>query len=161
MVKAITNATVPIFLAKIGRLNLLEVYCPIITTSTVKKEILEGKKIQKKEKEDLECFFKKNIEIQDPKKTLSLNLGQGERSALSLCIEKNIPLFLSDDKGARKKAEILQLHPFGTLGIILANVEKGNMKKREAKELINTLVQHSYYISTDVYAKFLEIVDRM
>ena len=132
MVKAVTNATVLIFLAKIGKLDMLDPYCPLFTTSIVQKEVL-GKDIQPKEKEDLLCFFNKKITIENPKKLLHLDLGPGETTALSLCAEQKMKLFLSDDKKARKRADFLGFHPLGTLGILLFHLQHKIITKKSFK----------------------------
>ena len=156
--KAVTNATVLILLAKIDRLDLLEIIKKIQTTPEIEKEVLEGKEISAEEKERLENFFKK-IAIKRSVASHHFDLGEGEKSAISLCEQENILLFLSDDKKARKTASILGIGSLGTLGILLKNLQEKKITKKEAKEILTLLLHHSYYISTDLYAKVLELIE--
>lgn len=158
MVKAVTNATVIILLAKVQSLSLLDIFQEIITTEEVRKEIIAGKDIPECEKVILEDYFSKKIKINGVIKLRSLGLDNGETSALSLALEKKCIFFLSDDKKARRVAESLSLKPIGTLGIILKNVEKKNLTKEQARDLINRLVEHTYYLSTDVYKSVLDLL---
>ena len=47
----------------------------------------------------------------------------------------------------------------GTIGIILANLKNGSISKNEARSLVNKLIDHSYYISTDAYVKVIGIIE--
>ena len=112
-----------------------------------------------KEKDDLENFFAQHIKIANPSVTLSLGLQSGETSAISLCKEKNLSLFLSDDKNARKAAQMLSINITGTIGVILENLQRGNLTKNEAKNILQLLISNSCYISTEVYAKAIGLIE--
>src|SRR3989338_7803257 len=138
--EAVTNATVLILLAKIDKLDLLETIKKIQTTPEIEREVLAGEKISIQEKERLENFLKK-IQIENVTTNLQLDLGEGEKSALSLCKQKNIFLFLSDDKKARKTATILGIETLGTLGILLKNLQEKKITKKEAKHIVQLLLE--------------------
>ena len=159
MEEAITNATVLILLSKIGRLNLLQIYNPILTTPQIRAEVLGKKEFPIKEKTDLEQYFSDNIKIESAVHNLDLDLGYGETSALSLCIEKKIRVFLSDDKKARKTAEVLSIKVIGTLGIILENIRQNKITKQEAKKILRLLLECSYYLSAETYAKIIDLIE--
>ncbi|MBI2671457.1 DUF3368 domain-containing protein [Candidatus Woesearchaeota archaeon] len=158
MEEAITNSTILIFLAKIRKLWLLNVY-KIFTTPKVIEEVTEGKNISDMEKKDLQEFIEKRIQIESPEKII-LNKGIGESSAISLCVEKKIKIFLSDDKQARKTAELLSLLPVGSLGIIIKNLEMKIISKEEAKKYLDLLIINSYYISIDLYRRVLDSIEK-
>ena len=160
MEQAITNSTVLILLAKVGRLDLLDVFKSIYTTSLIRAEILEGKELPLAEKNELQEYFTQKIKIENPKRNIFLNIGTGETSALSLCLEKKITCFLSDDKKARKAADSLSIQAVGAIGIILRNIQQRKIHKQEAKNILQKLVISSYYISTDTYAKALELIEK-
>lgn len=156
----VTNATVLISLAKVGKLNLLQIYKNILTTPQIRAEVLEKKEAPVKEKHDLEQYLSNNIKVESSVHNLNLDLGPGETSALSLCVEKKIHIFLSDDKKARKTAEILTIKVVGTIGIILENLKQDNITKQEAKKILQLLLQYSYYLSADAYAKILDLIEK-
>ena len=91
---------------------------------------------------------------------MSLDLDSEENSAISLCKQKNINWFFSDDKRARKTAELLQIKTKGLIGVILENLREKKITKNEAKEILKISVTlNSYYISADIYAKAIELID--
>jgi len=47
------------------------------------------------------------IEEIDVKKVIDLPVHQGEKAAISLCLEKKINIFLSDDGKARRRKNLL------------------------------------------------------
>jgi predicted nucleic acid-binding protein len=63
-----------------------------------------------------------NIELY---RVLRVDLGPGESESLCLGAEKKADLILLDDKGARKKASLLQLQKTGTLGILVQARKRG------------------------------------
>ncbi|MBS3171033.1 hypothetical protein J4449_00305 [Candidatus Woesearchaeota archaeon] len=156
--EAIANSTVIILLAKIRRLDLLNIFKIIITTK-VEEEILGSKKVISENKY-LEEYVKEKIRIEDPIEEMSLDLDSEENSAISLCKQKNINWFFSDDKRARKTAELLQIKTKGLIGVILENLREKKITKNEAKEILKISVTlNSYYISADIYAKAIELID--
>lgn len=156
--EAVTNSTVLIVLAKINRLNLLNIFERIFSVNEVRFEVL-AHNTPMKEKVLLEELFKSRIKIEVPVKKQVLELGAGESCAISLCCEKKHAKFLSDDKKARRTAEFLNIDCIGTAGIILENLRQRNITKNEAKEILNQIVLNSYYLSTDLYARIIELID--
>ena len=159
METAVINATVLILLSKIGRLDLLRIYKSILTTPQIRVEVLGKKEAPIKEKHDLERYLSNNIKVESAMRNLNLDLGHGETNALSLCVEKKILVFLSDDKKARKTAEILSIKAIGTVGIILENLKQNKVTKQEAKKILQLLLHYSYYLSADTYAKILDLIE--
>ena len=56
---------------------------------------------------------------------LVTNLGDGEKEVLALGLETQNPLFLIDDRNARRYARALELEVSGTLGLLLRAKEQG------------------------------------
>ena len=137
------------------RLDLLQNLC---------KKILIPKKVRE------EIFIKETPEttylkkflfdyiIEDNSKRLrGFPLGKGEQAAISLCLEKKV-MFVSDDLKARKFAESLGLFVMGTLGILLDNLQKGKITKKEALSLLHQLLNNGMYLSTEVYAEVERVI---
>lgn len=154
----VSNASSLIFIGKLGIFNLLKNACQkIFIPKQVFDEIFkydkpENNLIQK----ELDSGFlvKQNVKII---KEIPLHIG--ERAAISLCLEKNLKMFLSDDKKARCYARSLNLDTIGILGIILENLKIKFINKKQAKELIKELIDKGYYMSPDLYAKTLELIE--
>jgi predicted nucleic acid-binding protein len=154
----VSNASSLIFIGKLGIFNLLKNVCQrILIPKQVFDEIFKYNKpennlIQK----ELDSNF---IVKQDIKSIKEIPLHIGERASISLCLEKNIKTFLSDDKKARRYARSLNLDTIGILGIILENLRAKSLNKKQAKELIKELIDKGYYMSPGLYAKTLELIE--
>lgn len=153
--KVISNATVPILFSKLGRFDLLKnIFNLVFIPQAVKREILE-----KKEKSGeillLENELRDYLKVIEIKRKKDLPLGGGESEATSLCLEKNIKIFLSDDKKAREIARAFGLETMGSLGILLKNLQNKKITKKEFLELLEKLLSKSYYISTELYNRIL------
>lgn len=57
----------------------------------------------------------------------SIQLGKGESEAISLAIEKNVPIVLMDERRGRAAAEARGLLPVGTLNILDLADERGHL----------------------------------
>ena len=80
MEKVVTNTTAIIFLGKIRRLDLLDIFQSIETTREVQEELLEAKDIPYEEKELLKEFFQRKITVREGKRKLSLTLEKGKKA---------------------------------------------------------------------------------
>ena len=155
--EAVSNSSSIIYIAKLNIFNLAKnIFSKIILPKAVVEELFEK---NFPENEIIKSELNKFLEERDVKVFKELPLDEGEKAAISLCLEKNIRIFLSDDKKARKTAEILSIKVVGTVGIILENLRRNNITKQEAKKILQLLLQHSYCLSTDTYAKILELIE--
>lgn len=153
MVKAVSNATVLIFLSKLNRLDLLwNKYGEILIPAHVKEEILA------KNEQGLKDALAK-FNVRQPKNKRELNIGQGETEAILLCKEEKITDFLSDDKRARSTARMLNLNTIGTIGILLWNLDHKRISNKQFAELFDELIKKKYYISTELYLQIKNITE--
>ena len=139
--KIISNASPLIFLAKIGKLDLLENY-EIIIPEQVHKEIIKENLIIKNLITVKETEIIKEIEKQ--------NLGEGEKAAISLGIQEKIKLILLDERKARSMARFYKLKPRGTIGILIEAYKNKKISKEGLKESIQKLIKEGYRISEDI-----------
>ena len=154
--EAVANSSSLIFLAKLDIFNLAKnILSKILVPTSVIKEVFEKdfpeNNIIKKE---LDSFLIK-LEVKEIK---YFPLDEGEKAAISLCLEKNVKLFLSDDKKARIYARTLGIEVVGVIGILLYNLENNKINKKEFMELLNKLIGKGYYISPGLYAEIIKIV---
>ena len=137
--KIISNASPLIFLAKIGKLDLLENY-----------EIIIGKEDAYK----IENLIIKNLitvkETEIIKEIEKQNLGEGEKAAISLGIQEKIKLILLDERKARSMARFYKLKPRGTIGILIEAHKNKKISKEGLKESIQKLIKEGYRISEDI-----------
>ncbi len=148
--EAVANTSSLLFLAKLKRFDLAKnMFFHILIPKQVLEEIFSKNKPENVIiKNELNGFLRE-IEIN---KLKDFTLGEGEKAAISLCLEKNVRIFISDDKRARKIARSLEIETIGMAGIILYNLEISKITKKEALELIRKLIKSGYYISSQLYA---------
>lgn len=153
----VSNTSSIVFLAKLNIFYLAKnIFSKIIIPKEVFIEIMEnpGYELNIIEKE-LDNF----IQIAELKNIKELPIHLGEKAAISLCIEKNINKFLSDDKKARDYAESLDIEVIGILGIIIKNTKDKKLKKQDALKIINDLIKNDFYISSDLYLEIIKEID--
>ena len=73
----------------------------------------------------------------------TLGLHHGEIAALSLMHEHPTALFLTDDAAARVAAKALGFRGYGTLGVLLRSIRRGQRESREVLEILRDLPQIS------------------
>ena len=157
MERAVSNTTTLLFLAKVKRLDLLQnLYKKIYIPNKILEEILIK---ETPELVYLKKYLGNYILEENPKNLRSLPLDEGEQAAISLCLEKKGNLFISDDLRARNFAESLGLPIIGTLGILLDNLRRRKINKKEAFSLLQQLLTKGMYLSTDVYAEVEKIIE--
>ena len=147
--EVVTNSSSIIFLAK---LNLFHLAKNIFSRVYIPKEVIS------------EIFAKKTPEVEiikklNTKKFLNIPVGLGEKSAISLCVEKNIGVFISDDKKARKFARSLGIETIGIIGIFLLNFKNNKISKKEAIDFLNKLIEAGYYLTSDLYKDIIQLIN--
>ncbi len=155
--EAVSNSSSIIYLAKLNILNLAKnIFTNILLPKQVVNELFvrfspENEIIRK----ELGKFF---IET-EVKKTRELPLDKGEKEAISLCLEKDIKKFLSDDRKARLYANSLGIEVMGVIGILLLNLENRYITKGELHALLDKLIKNGYYLSPPIYAKVMKLIE--
>lgn len=134
----ISNTSPIIFLAKIKSPDLFKkLYGKIKITSAVKKELL----IENKPEVEIikNAINEGTLVIKDPNKSLVLNLGKGEASAINLAMETKDSLII-DDATVIKAAKLLNIEVLRTTAVIFSAVKKSLLTKKEALEKINKII---------------------
>ncbi|MEK6848437.1 MAG: DUF3368 domain-containing protein, partial [Nanoarchaeota archaeon] len=86
------------------------------------------------------------------------NIGQAEKEAISLAEERKAKALI-DDEVAKKFASLLKVEIHGTLYAVYLAYTKRMISKEDAKNILKTMIKDGFYISTEVYARFLELVE--
>ena len=157
--KIVCNASPLIFLAKIGKLDLLEDY-QVIIPKQVQEEILKGGLSGKEDSYKIESLVNTNKikveEINISKELEKQSLGAGEKAAISLAMSKKINLIMLDERKARRVAKFYKLTPRGTIGILTEALKKNKISKKEFKELVQKLIKEGYRISEELIMELLK-----
>lgn len=164
----VSNSSPIIHLAKIGKLNLLNLlFKEIIIPKEVFNEIVvRGKEEKFSEvliiEEAMEKGWIKLKEIELDKKMLKFapELDKGEIEVISLARRINASLVLIDDAAARKVSESFGLDSKGTVYVLLKAYKNKFISIKETKELINKLILTGFRISSELYAKLLKELEK-
>jgi len=164
MTIAISNSSPLILLSKIDALNILtyffqEIYIPLpvyheVVEIGMRRGDLDAIRVQKLI-DDGKIIIKNEI----VKSTLlqkfnTHNVHFGELAALNLALATNVRRILLDDEEARKIARFLNLKVKGTLGLLIAFKEKGQISLENALIKLDKLNEFMY-LSADLY-RFVE-----
>lgn len=156
--KAVANTSTVLFIAKIKRFDLLKnIFSEILIPEEVIEEILFK---ESPENEPIKKEIGRFIQKAKLKEIKDFNLDKGEKAAISLCIEKNIKVFLSDDKKARKFARGLEIMTLGVAGIIKYNLQNKKISKEAAENLISQLIKNDYYMSSSLLNEMNEFISK-
>lgn len=161
--KAISNSSPLIYLAKISKLKLLRnIYDKILIPKEVFKEVVEeGKKLNQKEVILIEELInEKFISVEESRKLRKFEklsqLHEGEIYAISLCLnlkEKNI---LIDDKEAYNFCKLIELTPIRTTAILLELLKEKIIDINEFKESLKNLSKEGFFIDINTFEYLLE-----
>lgn len=165
-ITAVSNSTPLIYLAKIGRLDILKsVFGKIFIPEAVFKEsVTMGKTLNISDAFIIERAvgtwivreqIKPEVDAEYRFLDLNLRLGSGEKEAIKLCKQLNVRYLVADDKEARRVSKMLNIMPIGTCSIIVQAYRQRTITKDEAIQTLNELLKAGFRIDTELYRKIL------
>lgn len=92
---------------------------------------------------------------------LGVELGEGERGAIALGLERGIPVFLTNDEDAYQVGTIVGLEARGVLYVLLRGVKEGYIDKQQAMEIIRRMLEEGLWLSPAIIHDFHEALDRL
>lgn len=163
----VSNSTPLIYMAKIGRLNVIrDVFGRIFIPDAVFDEaIAKGKALNVSDAFIIEravgvWIIRERVkpEIDDEYRFLDANtrLGSGEREAVKLCKQLEAKYLIADDKEARRVAKMLGITPIGTCGVIIQAHKEKIVTKDQAKRVLNELLRAGFRIDAELYSRILQ-----
>ena len=164
---AVSDSTPLIYLAKIGRLDIIrdvfqKIYVP---EAVIDEAVTQGKALNMSDASIIEkavgtWIIKKRVEPEVDAEYGFLDnntrLGKGEKAALKLCKQLDADYFIADDREARRVSRMLNIKPIGTCGTVVQAYSQGTITKREALQIIDDLVKAGFRISITVYRRILD-----
>jgi predicted nucleic acid-binding protein len=165
--KVVSNSSPLIYLAKIGRLNLIKnVYAQIrIPEAVFNETVTQGKILKITDASIIEeavgnWILKERISSETDSKYAFLDennrIGLGEKQALKLCKQLNVDIFIVDDKEARRVSRILKIKPIGTCGMLVQAHRKGLISTNEAEQILDDLIKAKFRIDSTVYRSIIK-----
>ena len=98
--------------------------------------------------------------MEDREDRLGIELGEGEREAIALALEKEISPFLTNDEGAYQIGKTLGLEPKGVLYVLLKSVKERHINVKHAKESLRKMLEEGFWLSPTIIYGFHEALDR-
>ena len=151
----VSNSTVLIYLAKIGKLSLLKILFKkiLIPPEVFNEVIIRGKEHQHLDAVIVERSVEEGwIEVKDiaaNEELESFGIDPGEAQAISLARSLGVPVLL-DQTHARIAARALGLKPRGTIFVLVAAMRKKLLTYEEYLDSLEGLVKAGFRMSEEV-----------
>ncbi len=156
---AVVDSSALIFLAKLHRLDVVEVFAPVLTTREVVEEVEAGMATGHRDALAVQAALEgRRIAVRrTPAAPASLaHLGPGGRSVLALALRLRGATAVIDDLGAIKAAHSVGVRVRSTPFVLLDNVSPGRISRPEFQALLDALLLAGYFISPRLYVRLLE-----
>lgn len=152
----VSNSTILIYLAKIGKLNLLK---KLFTEVIIPVEVFNEVVVSGKEQQHFDAFLVEGAidedwikvrKIKIDKELMDFGIDKGEAEAISLAKSVGLAILI-DQTHARIAAKALGLKPRGTIFVLLAALRKKYLTYDEYQESLEELVKAGFRMSDEVY----------
>lgn len=163
----IANSTPLIYLAKVGKINLLRsLFSKIHIPEAVKYEVVDqGKAQHEPDAVIIEQAIQEGwIIVQKTKPLIALRetgIDEGELEAISLAVEMKQKEVLLDQTHARRAAELVGLTPRGTLFVLLRALKEGRINQKEYRLLLESLISVGFRMSEELYLNALKLGEQI
>lgn len=160
----VSNASPLIYLAKLGKLSLLEdIFDEVVIPDEVYQEVV----VSGKEEGYSDSFVidraideglieHKSTGMDNRLEEFAPEVDKGEIEVINLAQDYENPLLLIDDAAGRKVATTLGFEVKGTLYVLLKGYDSGILSKEETKELIDGMISNGFRLAPEVYSRALK-----
>jgi predicted nucleic acid-binding protein len=155
----VSNSTPLIYLAKIGRLDLLrELFGEVLVPKEVYAEVvLKGKSLGLKDAYVVEAAVVQGwikVVAADPVE-MPIELDKGEQEALSLAKQLKTTVLI-DEVSARSAARLLDLTPRGTIFVLLLALKEKRIILEDFMQALNELIDAGFRLKEEVYVQAIK-----
>jgi predicted nucleic acid-binding protein len=151
----VSNATPLIYLAKIGKIELLrKVFGEVIIPEEVRVEVVDkGKLLDQRDAYIVENAIRDGWlkVLRTETLRIPIELEAGEVAVLSLAKKHEIKEVLMDEVSARTAAKLMGLTPRGTLYVLLKALELKDFNLNDFLDTLSELVKHGFRLKEEVY----------
>ena len=165
MSRAVADATVLIYLARLGNLHMLdELFESVVVADSVYEEVVhrgreEGYSDAIAVEDAAESFLDiRPLEGDTDDRVTRLretNLGAGERAALVLAAKEDARC-LTDDHAARRTAESLDIDVGGTIYVFLRALRRDGISFQGFETRLDALDEAGFRMSAELYRRAIE-----
>ena len=170
MGKIVSDSTPIVYIAKVGKLQLLKrLFGDVVLPEAVKREVLAGEYPEVPVIQDalragwLEDRGLSRVarKFEQTHLLRAPGLDRGEREAIALAYTSHLPLLIDEDeKTGRRVAKVWGVEVRGTLRVILEAYEAGLIEYREAREIFRQLLAERFHVSAQVYERALGLLEK-
>ncbi len=155
MKSIVSNATPLIYLAKVGRINLLRsIFGEVAIPEEVEVEVVDiGKQLGKRDAYIVENAISEGwIKVfRTSAIKIPIELDRGEIAVISLAKKLGIREVLVDEISARTAARLVGLTPRGAVYILLRSLKNGLITLEEFLDILSQLVEQGFRLKEEVY----------
>lgn len=157
----VSDTTPLISLMKIGHLDLLKMYFGGVQIPTaVFNELTVNPRFEDEARQIAQCPFIHVVKVQDCRsvdllcQTMGLDIGESE--AIVLSDDMQADLLLMDEAKGRDVAEQMGIKIMGTIGLLMASYQNGNISSDEIRKCIEILRDSGRHIGEKYLQMLLE-----
>lgn len=151
----VSDTTSLIVLEGLDALALVcQVFESVLIPQAVFNELVAGSADLAQKLQTSDCIELIKLQASEQLDNLLLILDQGEAEAITLALEKQLPILIDERKGrliARQKGLVVT----GFLGLLLLMTQKNVLPKQEAKQLLDQAIQNGFHISEKLYQQII------
>ncbi len=149
----VSDTTSLVVLEELGMLSLpCQIFEGVLLPQAVLQELLAGSPTVADQLEQAGCFEVVGLTPSDRLANLLLVLDPGEAEAITLAVERQLPILLDERKG-RSVALGLHLVVTGFCGLLTLAVKKKVLPPSHAKTLLDQAVVNGFRLSDKLYTQ--------
>ncbi len=170
MGRIVADATPIVYLAKIGKLQLLkQLYDDVVVPPRIKEELFAGNHPEVSVIEEAysagwleeRALNQAARSFQSKQLREAPGLHMGESQAMALAQTGHLSLLIDeDDKTGRRVAKVWGVDAKGTLRVILEAYEAKLIQYEEAKDLFRQLLAERFRVSAEIYERALALLEK-
>ena len=154
----VSDTTSLIALDKLESLGLLgTIFDSVLLPFAALSELEVGSPQIRENLEAAGCFEFIRLEDSEQLSSLRIMLDHGEAEAITLAIERKLPILIDERKG-RSIAKQLNLTVTGFAGVLILAVKKKALKPAKAQEMLDQAIINGFRLSDALYKRVSEIL---
>lgn len=159
----ISNTTPLIHLGKVGKLTLLKdcfgkITVPVEVLREIRAVPGSAESILAEQAASAGWLISEQVE-RHPKLEHFQGLDPGELKAITLALHTKLPLLI-DDNVAKAVARLFGVEVHGTLYVLLRAYKSKLLSKPDTIAVVKAMMRNEFYLSSEVYALFLELLEQ-
>lgn len=154
----ISDTTSLIILEGLEALDLVcKVFESVLIPRAVFNELAAGSPSIAQKLQASACIELIQLNASEQLNNLLLILDQGEAEAITLALEKQLPILIDERKG-RLIAQQKGLVVTGFLGLLLLAIQRKALTKPEARQLLDQAIHNGFHVSEKLYQQVITIL---